>query len=222
MEISFHLCHLSQLEALTSTGSWQGQDNSATSWDCICLSGNMQGALLLPQRSQGWRCSREICPAYCPRDHESIFMGRSEDTQALCGVGAAQHAGHQQQSIPQHSLAPTHISKGFSLSTRVGSRLPPTQQSSFSSPWFLLSVWILERPAWEFASFELSVRGGAWAAVTQFLPFYSYATACRKTQPWLKQRKLRESNLPYFSLLRDTLSYQPCSGKVWTSSNSCL
>lgn len=49
MEISFHLCHLSQLEALTYTSSWQGQDNSAMSWDCICLSGNMQGALLLTE-----------------------------------------------------------------------------------------------------------------------------------------------------------------------------
>lgn len=141
------------------------------SWDCICLSRNMQGALLLTQRSQGQRCSREIsCPASCPRDHGSGFMGRSEDTwvcgiQALCAVGTAQHAEHQQQHIPQHSLAPTHISKGFSLRTRVGSRLPPTQQSSFSSPWFLLSVWILERPAWDFHSFELSVRGGARAAV---------------------------------------------------------
>lgn len=88
METSFHLCHLSQLEALTYTGSWQGQDNSAMGLGWVCLSGNTQGALLLTQRSQGQRCSREVsCPAYCSRAHARGFMARSEDTR-VCGTRA--------------------------------------------------------------------------------------------------------------------------------------
>lgn len=144
------------------------------SWDCVYLSRNMQGALLLTHRSQGWRCSREVsCPDNYPRDHGS-FMGRSEDTWACgtCGAGTAQHAGHHWQLIPGTAWLPSMSPKGFFWESRWGSRLPPTEQGSFSNPWFLLFVWILERPAWDFPGFELSVRG---SCLTQLIAVYSSA-----------------------------------------------
>lgn len=95
MEISFHLCHCSQLEALTYTGSWQGQDNSAMSWDCFCLSRNTQ---------RSWRCWRRSPMSWCAGtetrqgsllsrlslwsdeptgDRESVRPRRAEETRVL-------------------------------------------------------------------------------------------------------------------------------------------
>lgn len=81
----------------------------------------MQGALLLTQRSQGWRCSREVsCPAYYPRDHGSGFMEglRVPESVALVVLALPSMQGIS-GAHPWHSLAPIHISKGFFLRTTV-------------------------------------------------------------------------------------------------------
>lgn len=179
MEISFHLCHVSQLEALTYTGSWQGQDNSAMSWDCVCLSRNMQGALVLTQRSQGQRCSREVsCPAFCSRDHESGFMGRSKESW-VCGTRALVVLVLPSMQGINSSAAwlPPTSPKGFLQEAWWAPGCHPQSKALFQTRGFYcLSGFLKDQPETFLALSRRSEE--VPGQLTQLIAFYSYAIAC--------------------------------------------